>query len=131
MNNVSVKAAINRGLLYVNGPVMVLMFAPMGVAMGLFGQITRLLGSDFYAFIVLCVSFGLGFTLAWAWWSYAVPRWRVWAYERVADIAGLKMRAVKVGLTWPDGHVFERTELKSAALAQRQHELEKRKGNSA
>ena len=53
--------------------------------------------------------------LAWGWWSFAVPRWRLWAYERVGDISELKRRAVAVGLTWPDGHIFEKTEFKSEA----------------
>jgi hypothetical protein len=128
---ISVEAAIRRGLLYVNGPVVLLMFAPMLLSLALFNRMTRAFGSDTYAFITFCVIFVVGFVLAWLWWSYAVPRWRLWAYERVEDIAALKVRAVQVGLTWPDGHVFERTEFKSATAAKRQQELEGRAKNDA
>ena len=69
---------------------------------------------------------GAGWLLAWVWWSLAVPKWRLWAYERVADIAELKARAVTAGLTWPDGNIFTRTEIKSRAHAQRERELELR-----
>lgn len=123
---VSVDAAIRRGLLYVNGPVALLLFSPMALSLALFRQLTRALGSEAYAFIVFCVGFLIGTVLAWLWWSYSVPRWRIWAYARVSDIPKLKARAVQVGLTWPDGHVFERTEFKSAAVVRRQRALERR-----
>jgi hypothetical protein len=64
-----------------------------------------------------------GFVLAWSWWSLTIARWRVWAYERVDDIHALKKSAVNVGLTWPDGHVFSRTEMKTKALISREQEL--------
>lgn len=131
MSNVSIESAIRRGLLYVNGPVVLLLFTPMGVALAFFERLASFLGSDAYAFVVFCASFALGFVSAWAWWSFAVPRWRIWAYEHVQDIPRLKLRAVQVGLTWPDGHAFERTEIKSAALAKRQRELEGREKNGA
>ena len=127
----SVDAAIRRGLLYVNGPVALLLFVPMLLSLALFDRMTRAFGSDTYAFIAFCIAFLVGFVLAWLWWSYSVPRWRLWAYERVRDIPALKVRAVQVGLTWPDGHVFERTEFKSATTAKRQQELESRTKNDA
>lgn len=69
-----------------------------------------------------------GFVIAWLWWSVMVPRWRLWAYERVDDIAELKRAAVAVGLIWPDGWILERTEIKSKAHAARERELERRPG---
>ena len=125
MKKISVDTAILQGLLYVNGPVLLLMFVPLLVVLVFFRQIALLLGSEGDAFAFFCGAFGLGVALAWTWWSYAVPRWRIWAYARVADIATLKARAVQVGLTWPDGHVFERTEFRSPAIARRQRALEK------
>jgi hypothetical protein len=67
-----------------------------------------------------------GFVLVWSWWSVMVPKWHLWAYRRVNDIAKLKAVAVAVGLTWPDGHFFERTELKSSEHAAEERELERR-----
>ena len=67
----------------------------------------------------------VGVAGGWIWWAYAVPRWRLWAYERVQNIAKLKVRAVQVGLTWPDGHRFERTEFRSESDTLKLRELER------
>jgi hypothetical protein len=64
--------------------------------------------------------------IIWLWWSVQVPKWRLWAYERVDDIGELKRRAIEARLIWPDGSVFSRTEIKSAAQAARERELEQR-----
>ena len=120
--SVSVSQAIRRGLLVVNGPVFVLLVGPLGLFATLVES--RLVSRQFN-WVGLLVFFA-GFLLAWLWWSYKVPKWRLWAYERVVDIALLKERAVAVGLTWPDGHTFEKTEIKSRAHAARERELEPR-----
>ena len=122
---VSVKAAIARGQWVVNGPVMALMFVPAGLALLAHRPLAALLGSGPGATVVAGASAVGGWVLAWIWWSHAVVRWRLWAYEHVEDIPALKQRAVEVGLTWPDGHVFGRTEVKSAAQAAREKALER------
>lgn len=53
-----------------------------------------------------------------------IPKWRLWTYEGVADIPRLKAWAVNVGLTWLDGSVFNRTEIKSREHALRERELD-------
>ena len=90
---------------------MLLLFAPSGVGLVL-------------APAVGVVGLAAGFVLAWLWWTLAVPRWRVWAYERVGDIGELKQQAVMGGLLWPDGSFFERTEIRSPAQKRRIAELE-------
>jgi hypothetical protein len=112
---VSVDAAIRKGLLVVNGPVTFLLIVP---------AITSIL--IFHRGPVVYTTAGVGFVLAWLWWSLAVPRWRLWAYERVpvAEIPQLKRHAVQVGLTWPDGSLFGRTEIKSAGMVGRQQAFE-------
>jgi hypothetical protein len=100
---ITVDRAIWTGLAVVNGPVALLLGGP-GYA------VFRLVGNGpLVAFAMIA-----GFALAWLWWSLSVPRWRLWAYERVTDIPRLKARAIEAGLTWPDGSVFGRTEIKSA-----------------
>lgn len=118
--SISVSKAIWRGLFLVNGPVLALLVAPMAT----FGLLVEngTIARDYNWFGVAL--FPASFVLAWLWWSFAVPRWRLWAYERVADIASLKRNAVAVGLTWPEGHVFGRTEIKSKAQKMREHELD-------
>ena len=74
--------------------------------------------------MMVLVSFS--FVSAWFWWSVAAPKWRLWAYEHVDDITELKRRALRAKLIWPDTSIFARTEIKSAAHATRERELEQR-----
>jgi hypothetical protein len=122
--SMSVGKAINVGLVAVNGPVVPLLLLPMLVVLPHMSQIERSQGLGF-AILVFFGSVIGGLPVAWAWWSFTVPRWRLWAYERVEDIALLKKRAVQVGLVWPDGHFFARTEFKSAAHAAKEQALER------
>jgi len=118
--SVTIGKAIWRGLLLVNGPVFVLLVGPLATFALLVE--TGVVARD-YNWIGIAL-FPAGFVLAWLWWSFAVPRWRLWAYERVADIGELKRQAVAVGLTWPDGHVFGKTEIRSKAQQARERELD-------
>jgi tetratricopeptide (TPR) repeat protein len=123
-STMSIARAIWVGLLWVNGPVMLLLIGVPTVGVL---AMTRLPPADAgWKAAILLSSIVLGFTLAWLWWSVTVPKWRLWAYERVDDIPRLKARAVAVGLVWPDGHVFERTEIKTRAHAEQERALEER-----
>lgn len=114
--------AITVGLVWVNLPIIPLMLAPMYA--WLLGLVFLLpegsrwsgrLDPDAGLFGVAIV-FGalvIGLVLAWSWWSWNVPKWRLWAYQRVDDIEKLKKAAVAVGIIWRDGHVFEKTEIRS------------------
>lgn len=116
----TVSRAIKLGLLWINGPVLVLLLGPPLVFTGLarHGVVARVhlwLGAPVFL---------AGFALAWLWWSLSVPRWRLWAYQRVFDIPALKAEAVRVGLTWPDDSPFAGTEIKSPQHRQREKEFE-------
>jgi hypothetical protein len=121
--NTSVRKAINIGLVTVNGPVLPLLLAPMLIVLPHMSQIERSQGLGF-AILLFFGSFISGLPIAWAWWSVSVPRWRLWAYERVEDIPLLKKRAVQVGLVWPEGHFLARTEFKTAAHAAKEKAFE-------
>lgn len=118
----TVKQAIRRGLLVVNGPVLLLLVGPGALFAVLIEH--HWLPRRYNALGLLL--FIAGFVLAWLWWSFAVPRWRLWAYQRVGaeQIPALKAEAVAVGLTWPAGHRFERTEIKSSRQRRRERELD-------
>ena len=120
----SVDRAVTIGLLWVNGPVFLLMFGPMAGfliadGVGLVRPHLQWLGA---------CAFVAGWLLAWLWWSVTVPKWRLWAYERVIEIVDLKRAAVASKLTWPDGSIFERTEIKSRQHRQREREFERHAG---
>lgn len=104
----------------VNGPVWLLIFGPMAAFIFC---MERGIVAPAYTWIGVPVLFA-DIAVAWLWWSLSIPKWRLWSYQRVDDIAQLKARAVGVGLTWPDNHLFERTEIKSRAHAQMERELD-------
>ena len=81
----------------VNVPVILIMIGTLLVGVVLKRDL-------WWAFLIV------GFALGWAWWSYTVPRWRRWALRRGAQPARLQRWAVAVGLTWPKGWIFEKTE---------------------
>ena len=123
---ITVGHAISVGLLWVNGPVFALLFGVPALTWYVVLGGARTLGTASHA-IAFLVSILVGFVFAWTWWSITVPKWRLWAYERVEDIAALKEKAVEAGLTWPDGSVFEKTESKSAEHAELERKLEQEK----
>lgn len=126
---ISIPYAIVAGLIWVNGPVLVFLIGTPALVM--FGTTvlceTSSIEGNLKGFIALASilpSFVLGFVAAWTWWSFNIPKWRLWAYERVSDVETLKGWAVAVGLTWPDGHIFEKTEIKSEQHRRRERELD-------
>ena len=123
MANVSIDDAIRRGNRLVNWPVRLLLAFPALVVV--IGRYALRIRSDNERFnIALMILFGVCFVSAWLWWSINIPKWRLWAYERVDDIPQLKRRAILANLTWADGSIFSRTEIKSHEHAARERELE-------
>jgi len=116
--------AVGRAFWMVNLPVLIVMFGPAAALFGvgsLFTENSELsaklkLGS-FAAFLVC-------WPLAWLAWSILTPRWRVWAYQRVSDLNALKQDAVAARVIWPEGHIFERTELRPPRLRKQLQALE-------
>jgi hypothetical protein len=105
--------AVLVGTLVVNVPVFILLLGPGFAA-------TRLGYVDWFLPVL-----GASFFLGWGWWSFALPRWRLWAYERVSSTGEVHDRALASGLVWPRGSLPERTEFQSAAMRQRKSELER------
>jgi hypothetical protein len=54
----------------------------------------------------------IGFFIGWTWWSFTITRWRKWALNRGVPSDQLQKWAVAVGLTWPKGLIFEKTEIR-------------------
>jgi hypothetical protein len=57
----------------------------------------------------------MAFLLGWLVWSLAIPKWRIWAFENIDEKFHnqLKNEAIKAKLIWPDGHMFEKTEIRT------------------
>ncbi len=119
MKNISISKAVGAGTLFVNVPVFILLMSGIALVM-LFAKLEifpKELGW------LNCLGFVFGFLFAWLWWSFTVPLWRYWAYQRVESILELKAQAIKAGLIWPDGSIFERTEIKPKKLLALEREL--------
>jgi hypothetical protein len=112
----SITKVINRGRIMVNIPVF--------IAMIILPSLTYILNLELKIVLVTCV---IGFILAWGIWSIMITKWKIWAYEKVEDIDLLKRRAIKEKLIWPDGHFFERTEIRSKQDKLKLEKLEERK----
>jgi hypothetical protein len=69
-------------------------------------------------------AFFIAFVGGWLIWSIQVPKWRLWAFGVVDNIAELKRLAVARQIIWPEGSVFERTEIASQRTRERIRELE-------
>ncbi len=125
---VSIGKAIRRGLIWVYGPFFPLLIGTpllLVLAMAETGKIIDV--PSWLVNSVYLIAFVSAFAAPWLWWSYSVPKWRLWAYERVEDIPALISKAIAVGLVWPPGHFFEKTEIKSKQHAAKEKEWETKK----
>ncbi len=109
----SIAKAINKGHIMVNLPVFLIMVG--------FPSLLHLLGLDKKIVLVAAI---IGVIMAWFIWSIVITKWKIWAFERIENIEELKRRAIDEKLIWPDGHIFERTEIRSKSDKLK---LEKRK----
>jgi hypothetical protein len=115
--------AILIGEMVVNVPVLGLMLLTIlflgPVIQGwLEGGATKGIG-----FLTLLVVMMLAVGVGWLWWAIAMPRWRVWALERVADPRLLYGAAISAQLMWPPHGwlaFLNQTEWKTAHLVHRE-----------
>lgn len=119
MEKISISKAIGFGTLFVNVPV--LSFLIGGISITILCLKHTIFPKE-YEFLSL-LGFTLSFIFAWLWWSFSVPLWRYWAYQRVESILELKSSAIAAGLIWPEGSFFERTEIKPVKLIALEKEL--------
>lgn len=113
---VSVDDAIKKGQRIVNIPVIAIMYSLLGL--GVIISTNNLLPA--WAVSVVIV---LAIGLAWLYWSFAITKWRLWAFENVRNVHELKKRAIAKKLIWPEGNFFEKTEIRSSAQRKRWAEL--------
>lgn len=122
---VTAKEAIRRAFWMVKVPSMVLMAVPM----------VALYFATIWSWIPLrgpwvVPIFLLAFIGSWLAWSVQVPKWRLWAYERVDDIDELKVEAMAAQIIWSGSSIFSRTEIASEATRARIRQLEVQKRRS-
>lgn len=105
-------------MLWINLPVLMI----MGLGMLCFGFGLVLLLPERFAIIAVVFAMVMSFILAWTYWSFMVPRWRIGSLKRVKNWDKLLFWSVNQ-LVWPQGHFFERTEIWTARQRQLAYEL--------
>ncbi len=130
MTRLSITSAVVVGTLWVNIPILPLMFAPLAAFLYIGPRYVNQPSTPFIVTAMLALLL-LGFVIAWCWWAYMVPRWRVWAWQRVDDLRGLRASAARAGLIWPKGHLLEKTDIRSKSIRERLTNLEANKRHSA
>lgn len=130
MTRLSIKSAVFVGTLWVNIPILPLMFAPLAAFLYVGPRYVRQPSTSLIVTATLTLLF-VGFVIAWGWWAYMVPRWRVWAWQRVDDLRGLRASAVRAGLIWPKGHLLEKAEIRPGPLKEKLRNLEAKERHDA
>ncbi len=101
----TIEQAIKRGFFFVNLPVFLIIALPLFIA-GILPESWNLNPIVGLAIIPSII-------MAWVWWSWSLPKWRLWAVKKVDDIELLFNKAVEAQLMWPVGHFFQKTEINS------------------
>jgi hypothetical protein len=104
---VSVDDAIQKGSRMVVYPRVVLFFISLALA-AFFTATDRAPGW----YIILGA--GGGFVIGWLYWTIAVTRWRLWAFDNVRNVHELQKRAVKEGIIAEDGSFWDGTIIKTS-----------------
>ncbi|MEK7661050.1 MAG: hypothetical protein AAB680_03305 [Pseudomonadota bacterium] len=125
INSIDNDRAILIGVLLISVPVYIIMYslflAPLFPKfLSHFFAISIKNGTIFWILPLLALP------LAWLYWSFTIPSWKLWAYSRVENVASLKVQAIENKLIWPDGHVFEKTEICNNKMRQEILRLEHR-----
>jgi hypothetical protein len=114
---VTVDEALRKGKRSINIPIYIILFGMIGLSV-YFVSVQSFSGWYNAAGVTG------GFVFAWLYWSFAITRWRLWAFENVRNVHELKQRAIKETLIWPDDSFFNRTEIRTADQTQRLISLE-------
>lgn len=107
----SIREVLNKGHLYINGLVTIVMISVWFASIFLSNQVVP----EKYRVATIFIGLISGFVLGWLYWSLAIPRWRIWAFNNteLKNWTELKIRAINERLIWPDGSIFNKTEIRT------------------
>jgi hypothetical protein len=108
METVTVDEAIKRGKRTTTYPGLIFMFPAFAVF--IYIGVEHIL-----PFWIIPVGVVLTFVLIWLYWSIAITKWKLWAFENVRNVHELKKKAIKENLIWPNDSFCTKTEIRSAA----------------
>jgi len=115
---VSVGAAVARGRWTVKMPMnVVLCVVTLGLVLAAILDVRIRSSGVGVAILATALSFTVGWTASGLLWCVLIPRWRLWAYERVDDPEALEVEAIRANLIWPPRHPLGKFEFRPPALA--------------
>ncbi|MDO5969091.1 hypothetical protein Q4Q35_04655 [Flavivirga aquimarina] len=105
----NLKRLINKGLLTVYGPLTSFVLICGFTANWFAKNILNYEKSDFIITITVVIATMIG----WIWWSYKIVKWKYWAFSQIniENSYDLYEKAIGVGLIWPTGSIFNKTEI--------------------
>jgi hypothetical protein len=100
---------INKGLITVYGPLMTFVISSTLIAYWITKDILKLETADIITTVFLFVFIFIG----WIWWSYKIVKWKYFAFSKLTidESYELYSKAIDVGLIWPTGSIFNKTEI--------------------
>ena len=101
---VSVKQALKKGQVSVTIPVFIIMFTVM-CSLFYFSSVKVI------PFYFTPLSFIIGPFCGWIFWSFAIVKWKLWAFKNVRNRHELKQKSIRAGLIWGDESFFNKTEI--------------------
>jgi len=116
---VSVQQAISKGKWMLFLPMMLIFFGTIIGAVILFSM-------QLIPGWCIAIGFVLAFIFMWLYWSFAITKWRIWAFDNVRNVHELKRKAIQNRLIKEDGSFSQKTEIRSEAQKQKLKELEKK-----
>lgn len=105
----SINQLILRGFVVVYFPIILLVVLSICSAYWISLEVFHVDNPEDFAGITGCVSPIVG----WLWWSYKIVKWKCWAFTNIEEnkFIDLYNKAVRIGLIWPTGHIFNKTEI--------------------
>jgi len=112
MNKIKIYKLIFIGQLIINLPIISVILGMTYISINVFDDILLKI-------ILGIISFLISIIITWKYWSLAITKWRLWAFNSVneKDLLLLKRLAIDTKLIWEDKHDFEYTEGRSIAEA--------------
>lgn len=100
---------INKGMLTVYLPIL-LFVVTCGYIANWYAK--NILYSEMADFIVIATLI-IAICIGWIWWSFKIVKWKYWAFSQLnkEESYVLYEKAIKIGLLWPKGNIFNKTEI--------------------
>jgi len=105
----NLNSIINKGLLEVYGPLVSFVVLCGFISNWIVKDILKYDSPDIIVAIIVIIAVMLG----WLWWSYKIVKWKFWAFSQLdyEESEELYIKSIEVGLIWPTGNIFNKTEI--------------------